>query len=356
MAPSSLMVSCHFSPHCSIHLWYPLQICCTISVSCFLSMPMCFISVFCHFCFFLSARLFFLSFIFLVSSLSAYLTWDYSAVHHHPPLPIPRTPCLLCSPSPTPSTPFLSPPLCHPSIKTPTDGPEPSAQATFCPLFFSPALHAKRRPIKVRLLSFFHSVVLFSVCLHSDSLGSLIKTLYFLLSLLHFFSAVHQTFLFFCYSYSFFLFHLSAITCLNSSLFISLFLSSFGPCLMSLHHSHCFHPFVILFFPHLLSPTLSFHAVMIHIKSCDFSMLNLPVLLCPTSTSLNLSPVFLHISLYTGNSLCCSWQEVRICGLKKHALCSSSVLMMLSCPELLLCLKPVNLDWRLSCACARTSA
>lgn len=157
--------------------------------------------------------------------------------HHHPLLPIPCSFSLPCSPSLTPSTPFLSPPLCHPSIKPPTDGPGPSAQATFCPSFFSLALHMKRRPIKVRLPS--SSSPLFS-SLHSDSLGSLIKTLYFLFSLL--FSPVHPTFLlpfFFIPS----LFNLSPL--LRSSVFIVTFS---GPHLMPLHHSHSFPPFVTSFF------------------------------------------------------------------------------------------------------------
>ena len=149
-----------FSSHCSIHLWDPLQICWTITVSCFLSC----LTVSFHFSSVLSPssssssslHSFFLSFIrfFSIHLLNSRL------LPHPPPLLRP----LPCSPSLTPSTPFLSPPLCHPSIKTPTDGPEPSAQATLCPSFFSHALHAKRRPIKVRLLSVFHSVVLLVLC------------------------------------------------------------------------------------------------------------------------------------------------------------------------------------------------
>lgn len=61
---------------------------------------------------------------------------------------------------------------------------------------------------------------------------------------------------------------------------------------MSLHRSHSFPPFVTHFSPHLLSPALSFHTVMIHTKSSDFFMSHPPLLLCPTSTSLNFS----HIS------------------------------------------------------------
>lgn len=148
-----------------------------------LVMSICFISV-CVSSSSSSLHTRFSSHLFFCSLLSSYLTRDYSTVQHHAPLLIPHSffPPLPGFPSLTLSTPFLSPPLCHPSIKTPTDGPEPSAQATFWPSFFSPALHVKRRPIKVRLPFFFHSVVLISVCLHSDSLGSLIKTLYFLFS------------------------------------------------------------------------------------------------------------------------------------------------------------------------------
>lgn len=158
----------------------------------------------------------------LISALGPHLcppTWLKTTI---PPLHIPQAPFffLPCSPSLTPSTPFLSPPLRHPSKKTPTDGPEPSARAKFCPSLCRPALHVKRSPISVRLLSSFPSVVLLSVCLHSDSLGSLIKRLYFLSYLLNhffllFFLPVLPIFVLFL------VFHLFAQTRLNSSLVIS---------------------------------------------------------------------------------------------------------------------------------------
>lgn len=346
-------MSCHFSSHCSIHLRYPRFAGPSQSpASCHVYLFHFSFRQFCLLLLLFSAH----SFIRLVSSLSAYLTWDYSAVHHHPPLPIPRSFSLPCSPSLTPSTPFLSPPLCHPSIKTPTDGPEPSAQATFWPSFFSPALHAKRRPIKVRLLSFFHSVVLLSVCLHSDSLGSLIKTLYFL----------YSTFFFTCSS--------------NFPLLLAFLFIFFVPPLCSNLSQHLsFHqsPSAILWAPSHVTPSLTFLPPICHtflssfvvsgfVFSCCYDSCKVFWFLHVKFTSLTLSYIyfpqssspllFLHISLYTGNSLYCIWQEVRMRSLKEHALCSSSVLMMLSCPELLLCLKPVNLDWRRGCACACTSA
>lgn len=255
---SSPSLSHHFSSHCSIHLWSPVQVCWTLTVSCFLSR----LSASSQRSSLLSPPPFLSTLILpLICSFGLFSVrlLNLRLLHRPPPSSPPHSTLssffspLPCSPSLALSTLFLSPPLCHPSIKTPTDGPEPSAQATFCPSFFSPALHAKRRPIKVRLVSFFHSVVLLSVCLHSDSLGSLIKTLYFLFSLLcfFFFHLFIQLFSSFGFLIHFF-FHLSALTHLNSSLFISLPLSSSGPRLMSLHHSRCFPPFVTHLSPHAL--------------------------------------------------------------------------------------------------------
>lgn len=169
--PPSRRHSCHFSSHCSIHLWYSLQICWTVSVSCFLS----FLSV----SFWLASLLshpppsphWFLPLIYSFGLLSVRLL-NFRVLCRAPPPPSPPHSTLLFPPM-FPLTDsqhsFLSPPLCHPSIKTPTDGPEPSAQATFCPSFFAPALHAKRRPIKVRLLSS-STPLFFSLCVCTQAL------------------------------------------------------------------------------------------------------------------------------------------------------------------------------------------
>ena len=131
---------------------------------------------------------------------------------------------------------------------------------TFCPshtlLLILP--HSMRRGDQLNSV---RSVVLLSMCLRLDSLGSLIKTLYSLFSL-HFvffvFSpSVHPTFLVFLFI---FLLHLCALTCLNSSPLLS---PSWAPYKVTPSHTasiHLSHISFFVYFPHTfpsLPPTLS---------------------------------------------------------------------------------------------------
>lgn len=142
------------------------------------------------------------------------------------------------------------------------------------------------------------------MCLHSDSLGSLIKTLYFLFSLLHFFFLFflpdHPTFLFFWLSYSF--------------CFVPPLCSNLSQQL-SFHQSLS----VFLWAPPHVTPSLTWLPSICHqvfssfIVSC-FSLFVLPRFIqSRLHVKFNLSYfvpdlhhthlLFPHISLYTGNSL-----------------------------------------------------